>query len=164
MRRQVLAGHARPPRQSNNRSALRYIGAPPPFDLHNFGCGQGSDLKKFRQIVHQPTGLEGATRLATMARAWQLFSKRRIHRTDSLIPPRRPAARTAVLAGQRVAQAGGPERRGTCLPTQAASRGHERQSHAKEPASFRPLTRLVNMVDSITQARSDVLLTKIVNN
>ena len=82
-------------------------GAPPPFDLHDFGCGQGSDLKKFRQIVHQPTGLEGATRLATMARAWQPFSKRRIPRTDSLIPPRRPADRTAVLACQRVAQAGG---------------------------------------------------------
>jgi hypothetical protein len=38
-------------------------------------------------IGHHPTSLAGATRLATLARAWQLSSKRRIHRTDADTAP-----------------------------------------------------------------------------
>src|SRR3990167_864097 len=38
--------------------------------LLDFGCGPGRDLKTFKELGHHPTGLEGAARLATMARAY----------------------------------------------------------------------------------------------
>ena len=59
-----------------------------------------------------------------MARAKQLFSKRRIHRTDLLI--RRSTRR-------------GPERRGTASPAQAQSRGLERKAKDEAtPNNLRP--------------------------
>ena len=100
-----------------------------------------------------------------MARAWQLFSKRRIHRTELLIQPRGlPLEQHSWLVNRSTSR--GPEHQGTSSPAQAQSRGLERQGqdHAEQPASFWSLTRLGDMVDSITQAWSDVLLTKIVNN
>lgn len=54
----------------NIAALLQYIEAPAPFKLLDFGCGPGRDLKTFKQIGHHPTGLEGAARLATMARAY----------------------------------------------------------------------------------------------
>ncbi|MHB1250485.1 MAG: class I SAM-dependent methyltransferase, partial [Polaromonas sp.] len=54
----------------NIAALLHYIDAPAPFKLLDFGCGPGRDLKTFRELGHQPTGLEGAARLATMARAY----------------------------------------------------------------------------------------------
>ena len=53
----------------NIAALLHYIEAPPPFELLDFGCGPGRDLKTFQELGHHPTGLEGAQRLATMARA-----------------------------------------------------------------------------------------------
>jgi SAM-dependent methyltransferase len=54
----------------NIAALLRYIEAIPPFELLDFGCGPGRDLKTFRALGHHPTGLEGAARLAAMARAY----------------------------------------------------------------------------------------------
>ena len=53
----------------NIAALLHYIEVPAPFELLDFGCGPGRDLKTFQALGHHPTGLEGAQRLATMARA-----------------------------------------------------------------------------------------------
>ena len=54
----------------NMAALLGAIEAAPPFDLLDFGCGPGRDLKTFKDLGHRATGLEGAARLAAMARAY----------------------------------------------------------------------------------------------
>ncbi|MDO8456228.1 MAG: class I SAM-dependent methyltransferase [Burkholderiaceae bacterium] len=54
----------------NIAALLHYIEAPAPFELLDFGCGPGRDLKTFKELGHHATGLEGAARLAEMARAY----------------------------------------------------------------------------------------------
>ena len=53
----------------NIAALLQAIEAPPPFEILDFGCGPGRDLKTFKALGHVATGLEGAARLADMARA-----------------------------------------------------------------------------------------------
>ena len=52
----------------NIAALLNAIEAAPPFELLDFGCGPGRDLKTFRELGHHSTGLEGSARLAAMAR------------------------------------------------------------------------------------------------
>ena len=55
---------------SQNISALlQSIETVPPFELLDFGCGPGRDLKTFKALGHHATGLEGAPQFAAMARA-----------------------------------------------------------------------------------------------
>jgi len=54
----------------NIAALLHYIEAPPPFELLDFGCGPGRDLKTFGKLGHRATGVEGAARFAAMARAY----------------------------------------------------------------------------------------------
>ena len=54
----------------NIAALLQCIEAPPPFELLDFGSGPGRDLKTFKELGHHATGLEGAARLATMARSY----------------------------------------------------------------------------------------------
>ena len=54
----------------NIAALLGAIEAASPFELLDFGCGPGRDLKTFRELGHRPTGLEGAAQLAAMARAY----------------------------------------------------------------------------------------------
>lgn len=54
----------------NIAALLQYIETSAPFELLDFGCGPGRDLKTFKELGHHPTGLEGAARLAEMARAY----------------------------------------------------------------------------------------------
>ncbi|MBT2325216.1 class I SAM-dependent methyltransferase [Variovorax paradoxus] len=54
----------------NIAALLQAIEAPPPFEILDFGCGPGRDLLAFKQLGHLATGLEGAPRLAEMARAY----------------------------------------------------------------------------------------------
>jgi SAM-dependent methyltransferase len=54
----------------NIAALLQHIEAPPPFAILDFGCGPGRDLKTFKELGHSATGLEGAARLAEMARAY----------------------------------------------------------------------------------------------
>jgi SAM-dependent methyltransferase len=54
----------------NIAAMLQHIEAPPPFAILDFGCGPGRDLKTFKQLGHSATGLEGAARLAAMAREY----------------------------------------------------------------------------------------------
>jgi len=53
----------------NIGALLRYIEGDPPFAILDFGCGPGRDLKAFAELGHIAVGLEGAARLAVMARA-----------------------------------------------------------------------------------------------
>jgi SAM-dependent methyltransferase len=54
----------------NIAALLQAIEVAPPFKLLDFGCGPGRDLKTFKDLGHQPTGLEGAAALAAMARSY----------------------------------------------------------------------------------------------
>ncbi|WP_309680242.1 methyltransferase domain-containing protein [Polaromonas sp.] len=54
----------------NIAALLQHIEAPAPFELLDFGCGPGRDLKTFTALGHHATGLEGAGPLAAMARAY----------------------------------------------------------------------------------------------
>ena len=56
---------------SQNISALlKHLPGPPPFDLLDFGCGPGRDLHTFKTLGHHAIGLEGASNVAAMARAY----------------------------------------------------------------------------------------------
>ena len=52
----------------NIAALLRHIAAEPPFTILDLGCGPGRDLKAFTGLGHVAIGLEGAERLAAMAR------------------------------------------------------------------------------------------------
>ena len=52
----------------NIEALLQAIEGEPPFAILDFGCGPGRDLKAFAELGHRATGLEGAARLAAMAR------------------------------------------------------------------------------------------------
>lgn len=53
----------------NIAALLQRIESTPPFELLDFGCGPGRDLKTFTALGHRATGLEGSTSLAALARA-----------------------------------------------------------------------------------------------
>lgn len=54
----------------NIAALLRYMQGTPPFTILDVGCGPGRDLKTFTELGHLAIGLEGAHRLAAMARAY----------------------------------------------------------------------------------------------
>lgn len=54
----------------NIAALLEAIETPPPYELLDFGCGPGRDLKTFTDLGHRATGLEGSPPLAAMARAY----------------------------------------------------------------------------------------------
>lgn len=54
----------------NVAALLQAIEAPPPFTILDFGCGPGRDLLTFKRLGHLAIGLEGAARMAEMARAY----------------------------------------------------------------------------------------------
>ena len=53
----------------NIAALLKYIEGEAPLTLLDFGCGPGRDLKAFTELGHVAVGLEGAERLAELARA-----------------------------------------------------------------------------------------------
>ena len=54
----------------NITAILQHIEGERPFTILDFGCGPGRDLKVFTELGHIAIGLEGATQLAAMARAY----------------------------------------------------------------------------------------------
>jgi len=54
----------------NITAILQHIEGERPFTILDFGCGPGRDLKVFTELGHIAIGLEGATQLAVMARAY----------------------------------------------------------------------------------------------
>jgi len=52
----------------NINALLRHIPVPPPARILDFGCGPGRDLATFRNLGHEPTGLDGSHEFVTMAR------------------------------------------------------------------------------------------------
>ena len=54
----------------NIAALLQHIEAPAPFEILDFGCGPGRDLKTFKLLGHRATGLEGASQLVAMARTY----------------------------------------------------------------------------------------------
>ncbi len=54
----------------NIGALLRHVEGAAPFTVLDFGCGPGRDLKAFTELGHVAIGLEGAERLATMAREY----------------------------------------------------------------------------------------------
>ena len=54
----------------NIAALLEHIEVAAPYELLDFGCGPGRDLKTFKELGHHPTGLEGAAQPAAMARAY----------------------------------------------------------------------------------------------
>ena len=55
--------------RQNIATLLRHVEGAPPFTILDFGCGPGRDLKAFAALGHVVVGLEGAVKLAEMARA-----------------------------------------------------------------------------------------------
>jgi SAM-dependent methyltransferase len=54
---------------SQNRHALlKHLVGKGPFRILDFGCGPGRDLKVFKDMGHEPVGLEGAERFVEFAR------------------------------------------------------------------------------------------------
>jgi len=54
----------------NIHALLQSIEGEPPFRILDLGCGPGRDLKAIAELGHVAIGLEGASRLAEMARAY----------------------------------------------------------------------------------------------
>ncbi|ADP15732.1 thiopurine S-methyltransferase family protein [Achromobacter xylosoxidans A8] len=52
----------------NIAALLRYIEGDPPYDILDFGCGPGRDLKTFAALGHRAVGLDGTPRFVEMAR------------------------------------------------------------------------------------------------
>jgi SAM-dependent methyltransferase len=53
----------------NVDALLRHVVGVPPLTILDFGCGPGRDLITFARLGHRAIGLEGAVRLAELARA-----------------------------------------------------------------------------------------------
>jgi SAM-dependent methyltransferase len=53
----------------NIAALLRHIEGAAPWQILDFGCGPGRDLKTFSAMGHSAVGLDGAERFADMARA-----------------------------------------------------------------------------------------------
>ena len=54
--------------RQNIDALLGAIESRPPFEILDFGCGPGRDLKAFAELGHRAVGLEGSARFAAMAR------------------------------------------------------------------------------------------------
>lgn len=56
---------------SQNRDALlRHVRGEPPHRILDVGCGPGRDLRAFREMGHEPVGLDAAEEVCELARQW----------------------------------------------------------------------------------------------
>lgn len=54
----------------NRDTLLRHLEGEPPLRILDLGCGPGRDLRAFREMGHEPIGLDAAARICEMAREW----------------------------------------------------------------------------------------------
>ena len=54
----------------NHEALLEAIEGEPPYAILDLGCGPGRDLRYFRSLGHDATGLDGSIELVTMARRY----------------------------------------------------------------------------------------------
>ena len=54
----------------NHEALLEAIEGEPPYAILDLGCGSGRDLRYFRSLGHDATGLDGSMELVTMARRY----------------------------------------------------------------------------------------------
>lgn len=54
--------------QQNRDALLRHLEGPAPLRILDLGCGPGRDLMAFRDLGHEPVGLDGSRRFCEMAR------------------------------------------------------------------------------------------------
>ncbi|MHA6491952.1 class I SAM-dependent methyltransferase [Pseudomonas borbori] len=52
----------------NIAALLRHVQADAPYQILDFGCGPGRDLRTFKALGHHPIGLDGCPRFVEMAR------------------------------------------------------------------------------------------------
>jgi SAM-dependent methyltransferase len=54
----------------NARALLNAIEGQAPFKILDFGCGPGRDLRAFKQLGHNPVGLDGCSQFVEMAQSY----------------------------------------------------------------------------------------------
>ena len=54
--------------RQNIDALLRHIEVEAPFKILDFGCGPGRDLMAFKELGHEPSGLEGSANFVEMAK------------------------------------------------------------------------------------------------
>lgn len=54
----------------NITALLSHIQGRPPYRILDFGCGPGRDLKQFKDLGHEPYGLDGCANFVRMAREY----------------------------------------------------------------------------------------------
>src|SRR5207247_1087240 len=88
----------------NIAALLRYIEGEPPFAILDLGCGPGRDVQ-LEPARRQRGGLEprALRRVSRSGKLAAFHERRGIRRAGALLPARRPAARAAALARERVA-------------------------------------------------------------
>lgn len=52
----------------NIEAILKHIKAQAPYKILDFGCGPGRDLKRFKELGHEPYGLDGCENFVRMAK------------------------------------------------------------------------------------------------
>jgi len=79
----------------NVEALLDALGGGGPYRILDFGCGPGRDLRDFLERGHEPVGLDGSARFASMARA---FSGAPVWQQDFLALDLPPAAFDGIFA------------------------------------------------------------------
>ncbi|MBB3119484.1 class I SAM-dependent methyltransferase [Pseudoduganella violacea] len=68
--RQFLEGTRDHDVSQNIAALLDALEGAPPFRILDLGCGPGRDLRAFKALGHEPTGIDGSAQFVEMAREW----------------------------------------------------------------------------------------------
>jgi len=79
----------------NIRALLNAIEGQAPFNILDFGCGPGRDLRVFKELGHDPVGLDGCSQFVEMA---QSYAGARVWHQDFLALSLAPALFDGIFA------------------------------------------------------------------